>query len=153
MLLLLHSQQGQLKNAWPGTSVMLGLQKPIYMPLTAVWSCISNEVRKNKRGAIIRMLEYAQWQFPLVCINWQHPSSWNHLMFFSSPPAIVQQDRMSYSAPVSSTDFLYSGLSSYVPWFAPLLLYTQSSFSISFRNCCDKTGEKTTWRMLHRLPS
>lgn len=77
---------------------------------------------KRKWGAIIHMLEYAQGQFTIVRIHWQHPSSWNHLIFFYSPPAIVQQDRMAYSAPVSSTDFLYSGLSSYVPWLAPLLL-------------------------------
>ena len=42
------------------------------------------------------------------------------------------------AASVSPVDFLYSGLSSCVPWFGPRLLYTQRSFSISFRNCCAK---------------
>lgn len=62
------------------------------------------------------------------------------------------KEQSTYSALVSSTDFLYSGFNSYVPWLAPLLLYTHSSFRISFKNCCKikEWGQWANWTLMWR---
>lgn len=60
--------------------------------------------------------------------------------YHSYATAAKQIDHLHGAPAASSDDFLYSGLSSCVPWFGPRLLYIQRSFNISFRNCCIEPG-------------